>query len=275
MIAVRHRAALFSTTASTIVALTTTLVAMGAPAAAAVPGFEVNITELPGTLAVGAGPGTIEVVASTNVGRGCQKVRWSMVMRTEQVGLEEVSIERIEETGAFPVQVQANGDTARFTDVGFDPGALCRGRTVTARYQVSLGGGATDGRIVFQAEAYDTNERLLQLATASSQVVNGAQAAPPSPTEEALPSPSATEPTDDESAAVEDPDGTPTPDEPSPTSGAIAAVPAAAGGTPSLLGVGLIVGAVLIFLGVGLLLRLRLRSRGLKGSPTEAWQPAP
>ena len=35
-------------------------------------------------------------------------------------------------------------------------------------------------------------------------------------------------------------------------------------GTPSLLGAGLIVGGILVFLGVGLLLRLRLRNRNPK-----------
>ena len=53
---------------------------------------------------------------------------------------------------------------------------------------------------------------------------------------------------------------------------------AAKGGTPSLLGPGLIVGAVLVFLGVGLLLRLRIRNRGLKNqrnlTPT-SFYPAP
>jgi hypothetical protein len=65
--------------------------------------------------------------------------------------------------------------------------------------------------------------------------------------------------TEEEAAAGEAPAG----DEPS----SAALDPAA--GTPSLLGPGLIIGAVLVFLGVALLLRLRTRNRP---EQQPAWQ---
>ena len=279
----RHRAGVFSTiVAVTAAATTTAVVAVAGPAAAAVPGFDVRITELPDTFAAGGGPDTVTVVASTDTGRRCQKVRWSMLMRVDGVRLDQVKVDRIEDTGSFPLQVQATGDTARLTDARLDPGTLCPGRTVTARYRVAFADDAAQGRVTFQAEAYDANERLLQQASATSQVVgeddaddDGAQEDEPAPS----PSPSAAdeadeeatpEPTDgiDESAG----DGTePT----SPAADSIAAVPASAGGSRGLLGAGLIIGAVLIFLGVGLLLRLRLRGRRQdQPTPTGHFHPA-
>jgi hypothetical protein len=250
MVAVRHRTALLYS----ILAVAMAVFAVPGPATAAVPGFQVQITELPGQFAVGANPSTVTVVASTDAGRRCQKVRWSMLMKVNGISLEQVSVDRIEENGSFPLSVQAEGDTARLTDVRLDPGELCPGRTVTARYQVAFAREVTDGEVTLQAEAYDAGERLLQQASATREVVNGSVAAP-TPSEEAEPTPSPTE---------EDvPDDEPTAqDEPSDEPGAIAAVPTSrAGSDAGLLGAGLIVGAVLMFLGVGLLLHLRLRNR--------------
>jgi hypothetical protein len=254
MVAVRYRTALLYAT----LAVATAVFAVPGPATAAVPGFQVQITELPGRFAAGAGPGTMTVVASTDVGRRCQKVRWSMLMKVNGISLDQVRVDRVEDTGSFPLTVQANGDTARLTDVQVDPGELCRGRTVTAQYRLTFDQEVTDGQVTLQAEAYDTTERLLQLASATREVVNGERQAEPNPSEDAEPGPSPTE--DDEAVEEETPENSPTAAE--QTGGAISAVPASKdGGDSSLLGVGVIVGAVLIFLGVGLLMRLRLRNR--------------
>jgi hypothetical protein len=258
MITVRHRTALFST----ILALTTAVIAVGAPASAAVPGFDVKITELPGSFAAGAGPRTVTAVASTEVALRCQKVRWSLLMQVAGVDLDQVKVDRIEDGGSFPLQVQANGDTARLTDVRLDPGELCRGSTVTARYQVSFAEGAATGRVSFQAEAYDRNERLLQQASAISEVVGSgaAQASPTAQESEPSPSPSAEPSADVEETGEAAADETAGP-APSRTDGVIASVPAGNDDVPSLLGPGLIIGAVLVFLGIALLLRLRLKNR--------------
>jgi hypothetical protein len=269
MVAVRNRTALLYS----ILAVATAIFAIPGPASAAVPGFEVKITELPGEFAAGAAASTLTVVASTDAGRRCQKVRWSMLMRVNGIDLNQVTVERVEDNGSFPLSVQANGDTARLTDVQLDPGSLCRDSTVTARYQVSFASEVTDGQVTFQAEAYDAAERLLQQATATREVVNGDAAADPAESPDPSPTPSAeasgddeesTEPTEQETA----PSGSKAP-------GSIAAVPRGSGTDTNLLGVGVIVGAVLIFLGVGLLLRLRLRSRrgGGPASP-EPFYPA-
>jgi hypothetical protein len=246
MIAVRHRAAGVLTTALAVAAAA---LAGPAPARAAADGFDVTITEMPARFTAGADARTVTVVASAEDGRDCEKVRWSMLLEVDGVDLDQVQVDRIEENGSFPLQVSTEGDTARLTDVRLDPGRLCPGRTVTARYLVAFTDSAPDGRVTFQAQAFDADARLLEEASASTRVVGG-DASPP-----ATPAPSETpedEPEDDA--------------EPSPPAAVPGDAPpanraAAEGGVPSLLGPGLVIGAVLVFLGVSLLLRLRLRNR--------------
>lgn len=244
------------------------MIGLGGPAAAAaVPGFEVKITEVPGTFTAGAGPRTVTAVASTDTRDRCQKVRWSMLLQVEGTNLDEIRVDRVESSGSFPLEVEARGDVARLTDTQLDPGQLCRGRTVTARYRVAFTDDADAGKISFQAEAYDSRNRLLAQTRTTSTVAGGdddeaASSPSPTPTREAEPSPTPSETQSPEPGLGEsaDDDAAATP---APTrNGAISQVPASANSdTPSLLGAGLIVGAVLIFLGVGLLMRLRLRSR--------------
>jgi hypothetical protein len=279
MITVRHRAALLSTMALFATAAVT---AVATPAGAEVQGFDVKMTDVPRTFSAGAGPVTVTAVASTSVGRVCQKVRWSMVMQVDGVDFDQVRVQRVEESGSFPLQVQADGDTARLTDTRLDPGALCVGRTVTARYQVSFDDDATNGEVRFQAEVFDVRQRLLEKGSATSQVVNG-DAAKPAPTKEAEPSPepSATASPDGDAGArdseVDQPQDRDEEPAVSPTDTSIAAVPAGNGGSTNLLGVGLIIGALLIFMGVGLLLRMRTRTRAEEPAMalTRSFDPSP
>ena len=259
----RHRAALLSA----ILAVAAATLVLPGRAGAVEPGFRVDITEVPATFAAGDGARTVTVVASSEQAR-CQKVRWSMLITVDGPGLDEVEVARVEDDGDFPVQVQnAGGGTARITDVRLDPGQLCRGRTVTARYQIGLDDDADSGRISFRAQAFNAGRTLLQEASSRSRV-QGAEPEPEktskSPSPEASPSPSESSPEPEESADDEE---TAEPG-PAKTQDNVAAVPAsgAGGGTPSLLGAGLIVGGVLVFLGVGLLLRLRLRGRRTVGA---------
>ncbi|MCA2217795.1 hypothetical protein [Jidongwangia harbinensis] len=254
----RHRAA---AVLSTALAVATTVLAGPAPARAAADGFDVTITELPARFTAGSQARTVTVVASAEPGQGCRKVRWSMLLGVGDVGLDEVQVDRVEEDGSFPLQVQTSGATARLTDVQLDPGRLCPGRTVTARYQVAFTDGAREGRVTFQAQAFDADARLLEEASASSRVVGGAAEASPSPT----PSESA-DAAEEEDAAEDGAAGGDEASTPPPAAGDdLAANPASSeGGVPSLLGPGLVIGAVLVFLGVGLLLRLRLRLRAAK-----------
>jgi hypothetical protein len=199
------------------------------------------------------------VVASTDEGRRCLKVRWSMLLQVDGLSLDQVQVDRIEDDGSFPLRVRTEGDTARLTDVRFDPGQLCVNRTVTARYRVAFDDDAPEGQVTFQAQAFDATTRLLQEATASSRVI-GAKASPsPSPPS---PSPSESEAAE-EDEAVDDEESQEAAPVPTATGDDLSANPAAAteGGVPSLLGPGLVVGAVLVFLGVGLLLRLRMRNK--------------
>ena len=251
----RHRAALLSTILAVVVA---TLVLPGR-ASAVVPGFKVDITQLPATFTAGAGARTVTVVATSEQNR-CQKVRWSMFIEVDGPNLDEVEVARVEDDGDFPVQVENAGNgTARITDVQLDPGELCRGRTVTARYQIGFDDDADSGQVTFRAQAFNADRTLLQETSSRSQVKG--EEAEESPSPEASPSPSESSPEPEESADGDE-NAEPEPTD-TDTEAEIAAVPASGNdtGTPSLLGAGLIVGGILVFLGVGLLLRLRMRTR--------------
>jgi len=271
---VRHRAAAL---VSTVLALATAILVLPAPASAVVAGVRVQITRLPKTFVAGADAtaGTVTVVASNDGStKGCRKVRWSMLLRVQGVSLDQVHVDR-REGKSFPVKVETDGDTARLTDVKFDPGSLCPGRTVTATYVVAFDGGP--GTVTFQAEAFDAATRLLQSATGSSRVVDETAADPaPNASDPAPDASESADPAPSESDAV----GAAGDGSSAPPAGAADVAPnpaSAAGGTPSLLGPGLIIGALLVFFGVGMLLRLRTRGakrdRGM--SPTQYYYPAP
>ncbi len=251
----RNRAAVLLASVLTTAAA---VLALPAPASAVVEGIDVTITEVPDEFRAGADARTVEVVASTANRGACRKVRWSMVLTVDGVDLDQVRVARVEQDDSFPLRVRADGDTARLTDVRLDPGSLCRNRTVTARYRVAFDDDAPAGRVTFQAQAFDAATRLLQEATAISRVVgagddDGDDEASPSP------SPSPSEPAAEESpAATEEPSD----EAAAPPADDVAARPAAGpGGAPGLLGPGLIIGAALVFAGVGLLLRIRMRNR--------------
>src|SRR4051812_45663660 len=201
MIAVRYRAALLST----VVALVTATLALPAPAGAVVAGLSVQITRLPKAFVVGSGADTVTaVVSSRQQGAACQRVRWSMLLRTQSVRLDQVSVQRVEDDQEFALRVRAQGDTVRLTDVRFDPGRLCPGRTVTATYRVAFSGGK--GSATFEVDALDAAGRLLQSATATSQGAAEDIANPATPPDQsppaAQPSPSTGEPSDAGDAAA-------------------------------------------------------------------------
>jgi hypothetical protein len=257
MIAVRHRAAALLVS---ILATAAATLLFAAPAGAAVEGFEVTITQLPQEFEAGASARTVEVVASTDNQGRCRKVRWSLVLTVDGVDLDQVKVTRVEDDGDFPLQVRSDGDTARLTDVRFDPGSLCQGRTVTARYQVAFDDDA-DGRVTFNAQAFDAGTRLLEEASATTRVVGERAEPSPSPSETPSEEP-AEEPSDEpteEAVAAPGPGDT-------PGTGPAANAASNEGGIPSLLGPGLIIGALLVFAGVGLLLRIRMRANRAKPS---------
>ena len=240
----RHRVTARLTTALALVAAS---LAWGLPAAAAEEGFDVTIGQQPGTLTIGKAPRILTAVVTTDRGRRCRKVRWAMTIRAEGVSLDQMRVTRVENGGAFRVRSQVDGDTAQLVDEQVDPGELCRGQTVTGRWDVSFDG-PDSGTVTFTASALDTGGRELASTSTTSRVVSPVAATPsPSPTESTDPGEGA----DQEVAANETPAGEKT--------SAAALNPAA--GNQSVLGPGLIIGAVLVFLGVALLLRLRTRNR--------------
>ncbi|MFI5898179.1 hypothetical protein ACIA5D_49675 [Actinoplanes sp. NPDC051513] len=242
----RHRAA--HALALVAASLICVVAGLATPASADVEGFNVNIGQAPGTFTIGKQSRTLTAVATTDRQRRCFKVRWALVIKTDGISLDQIRVNRVENGQAFRVRAQLGADEARIVDAQADPGQLCRDQTVTGRWNISFVG-PDDGRVTFEAQALD-GPRELSSAEASSRVVT-AVAAKPSPS--ASPSPSATA-EEDETAVVDD-QATPAKD---PTS---AAALNPASGTPSVLGPGLIIGAVLVFLGVALLLRIRTRNR--------------
>ncbi|WP_234039132.1 hypothetical protein [Micromonospora coerulea] len=240
-----------------------------APVRAAV-GFATELSGLPDEFTAGDGVETVSAVVSRSDGGGCVKVRWSMVLGVQGLRLDQVKMDRVEDSGSFPLEIRTEGDVARLTDRQLDPGILCPGRTVTARYRVAFADDVTRGRVSFAAEAYDENLRLLARRTATRQVVG----------EDAEASPSgAAEPTES-SAAPSDPAGEPAADdpveEPTPSDEAVAELPPpGAAGRPVAQSGGFgavqaafLLGGLLLFLGAGLLLRLRhlLRPAGGAGA---------
>jgi uncharacterized membrane protein len=126
---------------------------------------------------------------------------------------------------------------------------------VTGRWDIAFTG-PDDGSVTFEARAADVNGRVLSSATATSRVVSPVADRPsPPPTKSPSPSPEAEEERSEEPAAEDSPRDRRT------STGATALERTS--GTPSVLGPGLIVGALLVFLGVGLLLRLRTRNRAV------------
>ncbi|MEU2662560.1 hypothetical protein [Micromonospora sp. NPDC007220] len=246
-----------------------------APAQAA---FATELSGLPDEFTAGGRVETVSAVVSRDDG-GCVKVRWSMVLRVRGMRLDQVRMDRVEETGSFPLDIRADGEVARLTDRRLDPGTLCPGRTVTARYRLAFAGDVTRGRITLAAEAYDANLRLLSRQTATRSVVGATTrtAAPEEPEPRSAPT-DATGPAGESGGAAE-PGAASTTDEPAadePVTDDLAtdepvtdgALPAAGTGRPvagasgfGAVQAAFLLGGLLLSLGLGLLLRLRHLTR--------------
>ncbi|WP_422774834.1 hypothetical protein ACN28C_28380 [Plantactinospora sp. WMMC1484] len=270
---------------ATLVCATAGWAALPAVPAEAAPGFDTAITQLPGRFVAGRGAETVTAVVSTSLGGGCRKVRWSLVLRTEGLRLDQIGVDRVEQTGTFPTEVRGEGGGARLTDRELDPGTLCRNRTVTAQYRLAVDAAAAGGRVVLTVEAFDAEGRLLDRQGATREVVGGRDVAAPqgrapapttperagsasggataSPTEPVQAEP--TEPVDEDSPALaEGPDGRASGSGDGASvdggSGGGVATANAGGGGIGLTELGFAAGALMLFLGAGLLLRLRFRS---------------
>ncbi|MBU2668495.1 hypothetical protein KOI35_33780 [Actinoplanes bogorensis] len=228
--------------------------AWASPARADVPGFEVKMGQSPQTFTIGKDARTLTAVVSTDRGRRCLKVRWALSIETKGISLDQVRVTRIEDQKAFPVRAGVQGEAATVIDERLDPGQLCQDRTVTGQWNIAFTG-PDDGEVTFSAQAFDGTGRLLSSTGAQARVVSPV-AAKPSASPTPSPTPSATpteEPAEDEEA-VDDQAA------PAPTETDTAALTPASSSS-NVLGIGLIVGALMVFLGVGMLLRLRIRNR--------------
>ncbi|MGN9803477.1 hypothetical protein [Micromonospora sp. L32] len=246
------------------------VVGLAAPApATAAAGFATELSGLPDEFSAGDQVSTLSAVVSRNDGGRCVKVRWSMVLSVRGLRLDQVKVDRVEDSGSFPLQIQTEGDIARLTDRQLDPGTLCPDRTVTARYRVAFAEDVDRGRVTLAAEAYDADLRLLARQSATRDVV-GLLAAEASATPEPSGSAVAVDPTEPVDASTE------------PTEEAVAEVPPAAGrpvagatrGGFGLVQAAFLLGGLLLFLGAGLLLRLRQLTRAARGGEADRGGPA-
>lgn len=255
-----------------------------APAHAA---FATELSGLPDEFTAGDQVETVSAVVSRTDPGECVKVRWSMVLSVQGIRLDQVKMDRVEETGSFPLEIRTEGDVARLTDRQLDPGTLCPDRTVTARYRVAFAEDITEGRVTLAAEAYDGNLRLLARQTATRTVV-GANAAA-TPTADAEPEPTETPAEPVEPSATEE-----TGAEAGPTEEAVVELPptptagrqVSQNGGFGLVQAAFLLGGLLLTLGFGLLVRLRRLLRpagdadGPAGRPFERipgpkrWRPA-
>lgn len=242
-------------------ALAAATLAWGSPAVADTPGFAARISQTPGTFTIGRDAKTLSAVVATDRARRCRTVRWALTVSTTGISLDQIKVDRIEGGRSVPIRAQVGADDARIVDVQLDTGQVCRGRNDTGEWRIAFTG-PDDGRATFRATALDgAGGEELSSAEVSSRVVTAVAATPtaeptaePTATPSESVSPSATfsaEPT--EAAAVV------------PQDVASSADPAALAARNtsglSVLLPGLIVGAVLVFVGVALLLRLRARNR--------------
>ncbi len=242
----------------------------GALPARAAAAFSTELSGLPDEFTAGNRVETLSAVVSRSDGGGCVKVRWSMLVRVQGLRLDQLKVDRVEDSGSFPLEIRTEGDTARLTDRQLDPGVLCPGRTVTARYRVAFAEDVARGRVSFAAEAYDPQLRLLARRTATRQVVG--EAAEPTP----KPSPTSAEPTE---APSEEPADDPVTDEPTdaavvePPPGGVAGRPVADSGGFGLVQAAFLLGGLLLFLGAGLLLRMRRLLRPAAATEPETLPP--
>ena len=232
------------------------MLAWNTPAMADTPGFAVNISQAPQTFTIGKDVRALNASVSTDrAGTRCRKVRWELIVRTQGISLDQLRVERVEGGQSFQVNAKLDADDARIVDVQLDPGQVCRNQTDSASWEIGFTG-PDNGQVAFEVRALDATGRLLAAAGATSNVVTPVSATtgatPPDASESASVSPSPTfsaEPTEPAAA-------TPISDPSSANPAAVAQT-----GGPSVLGPGLIIGAVLVFVGVALLLRLRSRNR--------------
>lgn len=257
----------YATWAAAALAVAAATLAWAAPAVADLPGFDVKVTQAPDTFTVGNDAHTLGAVVSTSsdrLQRRCVKVRWALIISTKGVSLDQVRVNRVENGQSAPVRAQFQGEDARVADEQPDPNPLCRNTAVTAKWTVSFTG-PDNGSVNFAMQALSQRGQVLATGGSSARVVTTVADKPskqPSASASASASPTSTF-------------------SPQPTEAVVANLPSSSDVDPAALakktsgtGVllpGILVGAVLVFGGVAVLLRLRSRNRRLAaGGP--GWQ---
>jgi hypothetical protein len=253
----------YATWAAAALAAAVATLAGAAPAVADTPGFAVKITQSPDTFTVGKGTNTLSAAVTTDHQRRCSKVRWALFVTTNGVSLDQIKLYRVENGQPVAIKAALQGEGARVVDSQLDPGQLCKNQPVTAKWTIGFTG-PDNGSVHFVVQALNQLNRPLGDASADAQVVTPVadkQSKPPSASASvsASPSPTSTFVPDDNAAAAKVVTR--------PSSPAAAALANSSSGSSVLLP-GLAVGAVLVFAGVALLMRLRSRNRrAVPGGP--------
>jgi hypothetical protein len=245
----------YATRVAAALAVAAATLAWATPALADLPGFDVKVTQAPDTFTVGNDAHTLSAVVSTSndrLQRRCVKVKWALIISTKGVSLDQVRITRVEDGRSVPIRARFQGEDARVVDEQVDPGQLCRNQNVTAQWTISFAG-PDNGSVNFAMQALSQRGQVLATGGAEARVVTTV-ADKPSKSPSASASPSAT------------PSFSPQPTEAVvanlPTSSSLdpAALAKRTSGSSVLLP-GMLVGAVVVFGGIAVLMRLRSRNR--------------
>jgi hypothetical protein len=249
----------YASWAAAALAVAVATLAWAAPAVADLPGFDVKVTQAPDTFTVGKDAHTLSAVVSTSSDRlqnRCVKVRWALLISTKGVSLDQIRITRVEDGRSAPIRARFQGEDARVVDEQVDPGQLCLNQSVSAKWTISFTG-PDNGSVNFAMQALSQRGQVLATGGAEARVVTAVADKPSKSASPTAPSPTA-------------PSATPS-FSPQPTEAVVANLPTSSSADPAALarktsgsGVllpGLLVGAVLVFGGVALLMRLRSRNR--------------
>ncbi|WP_146603999.1 hypothetical protein, partial [Micromonospora deserti] len=191
---------------------------------------------------------------------GCVLLRTALGLRLTGLRPEQVTVQVNAGGRWFPVTVSGGGGSATTAATSPANPRLCKGKSITVRYQVAFAATTPNGRLAVAGEASSAGGRLLGRGADASRVVGGRASASPSPTPSKTPSPTpsavaAEEPTADATdvAAIADPAG-----------GATTVGQESSGGSPVMF-----FGIAMVAVGILLIVLLFRRSRADSKQPDD------
>ncbi|GGK24668.1 hypothetical protein GCM10010124_16500 [Pilimelia terevasa] len=222
--------------------------------AAPPPLARVDIGKAPANLRAGGDTARMNATVRQQSGgpTDCQRIRWSMAVRTPS-GLDpaDIQVTRNENGTVVPLDQARVDDALRLTDQRVDDGQLCRGRSVTAGYAVTVPDASVRGLVTLTVEALDEQGQRLGANTTSISITGG------------VVTPAGSQPADETGQVPADDGG----QVPADSAGAAAAPPvrSASAVLPGQLPfVWFVVGGLIMSFSTGLLVRMFRRRRRAK-----------